>query len=515
MHPSHWAKSHPDKPAYIMVASGETVSFAQLEARSNQTAHALREAGYQPGDTISILAENSARYFEVCWAAQRAGLYYVCISSRLTPPEVQYIIEDSGARLLIAGASKSEIASEAAELVGLKDRWSLDGHIAGFTPLETHRANFPDTPIPDEMSGTDMLYSSGTTGRPKGIRPALEYGRPIDVDNVLNQIAKAFSNADETVRYLSPAPLYHAAPLRWCMTYTRLGGTLYIMEKFDPEGFLAAIEKHQITHTQTVPTMFVRLLKLPEAAREAHDVSSLKFCVHAAAPCPIPIKEKMIDWWGPIIHEYYAGSEGNGMTWAKADEWLTHKGTVGKAMWGAVHICNEAGDEVPIGTEGQIYFGETPVPSYHNDTEKTRDALNPKHADWSSLGDVGKLDEDGYLYLTDRKAFMIISGGVNIYPQECENILITHPKVADCAVIGVPDADFGEVVKAIVEPMEGVSASQDLGEELMAFCQANLSKIKCPKSIDFDPELPRHPTGKLYKRLIRDRYWGKTGSRIV
>lgn len=515
MHPFHHAKTHPDKPAYTMAGSGEVVTFSQLDKRSNQTAHALREAGCKPGDTIAIFAENSPRYFEICWAAQRAGLYFVCISSRLTPPEIEYILRDSGSRLLVTGASKASIALEAADLAEIKDRWSVDAEVDGFTPLETWRERFPETPIPDEMAGTDMLYSSGTTGRPKGIRPPLERDLPIDDDNVLNQIARGMAGADENTLYLSPAPLYHAAPLRWCMSMTRLGASLVIMEKFDPEGFLAEVEKHKITHTQTVPTMFVRMLKLPEEARAKYDVSSLKFCIHAAAPCPIPIKEKMIEWWGPIIEEYYAGSEGNGMTWAKSEEWLTHKGTVGRPIWGELHICGEDGEELPIGEEGQIYFGGTPLPAYHNDEEKTLDARNPVHADWSSLGDVGKLDDDGYLYLTDRKAFMIISGGVNIYPQETENILITHPKVADCAVVGVPDPDFGEAVKAIVQPMEGIAASDELAEELLAFCAANLSKLKCPKSIDFDPELPRHPTGKLYKRLIRDRYWGKKDSRIV
>ena len=515
MHPFHHARTDPDKPAYIMAGSGETVTFSQLDKRSNQTAHALREAGCKPGDTIALLAENSARYFEVCWAAQRSGLYFVCISSRLTPPEVEYILRDSGARLLIAGASLAETAREAADLAGLADRWSFDAEVDGFTPLETWRERFPDTPIPDEMSGTDMLYSSGTTGRPKGIRPPLEPDLPIDDENVLVQICVAMSKADKDTVYLSPAPLYHAAPLRWCMTFTRVGATLVIMEKFDPEAFLAAIQEHKITHTQTVPTMFVRMLKLPQQVRAKYDISNLKFCLHAAAPCPVPIKEQMIEWWGPVIDEYYAGSEGNGMTWVKSPEWLTHKGTVGRAIWGELHICGADGQELPIGEEGQVFFGGTPTPSYHNDEEKTRQALNPIHPDWSSLGDIGKVDEDGFLYLTDRKAFMIISGGVNIYPQETENILITHPKVADCAVIGVPDPDFGEAVKAIVQPMQGVEPTDELAEELLAFCTANLSKLKCPKSIDFDPELPRHPTGKLYKRLIRDRYWGKTGSRIV
>ena len=515
MHPCNWASSDPDRAAYIMASSGETVSFKQLEERSNQTAHALREAGCKPGDTVALFAENSARYFEICWAAQRAGLYYVCISSRLTAPEVQYIVEDSGAKLLIASVGLSKVAQEARHLTGINEAWSIDGDIDGCTAMEILRERFPETRIPDEMGGLDMLYSSGTTGRPKGIRPALKRGEPIDADNVLVQIINALARFEPGDVYLSPAPLYHAAPLRWCMSFTRLGATLIIMEKFDAETYLKHVERYTATHTQLVPTMFVRMTKLPDEVKSKYDVSSLKCAIHAAAPCPIPVKEEMIAWWGPIIDEYYAGSEGNGLTWANSADWLTHKGTVGRPIYGELHICDEAGDEVPVGQEGQIYFGGTAPPNYHNAPDKNKSALNPKNPGWSSLGDVGKVDEDGFLYLTDRKAFMIISGGVNIYPQETENALITHPKVADCAVIGVPDPDFGEAVKAIVQPAEGVAPSPELAEELMAFCKANISKLKCPKSIDFDPELPRHPTGKLYKRLIRDRYWGKKDSRIV
>ncbi len=515
MHPCHHAKTHPDKPAIIMGGSGETITFKQLDERSNRIAHALRDAGCAPGDTIALFAENSARYFEICWAAQRSGLYYVCVSSRLTAPEVTYILQDSGARLMIASASKAGIAREALNAAGLQHAWSIDGDIEGFVPMESHVSNFPASPVADEMAGTDMLYSSGTTGRPKGIRPALERGLPIDGDNVLSQIARGLSGAGEDSIYLSPAPLYHAAPLRWCMTFTRFGATLIVMEKFDPEDYLRLVEKYRATHSQLVPTMFVKMLKLPEATRSKYDLSSLKFAIHAAAPCPVPVKEQMIAWWGPIIDEYYAGSEGNGMTWVKSPDWLTHKGTVGRAIFGTLHICDEDGNEVQVGEEGQVYFSGTPTPSYHNDPEKNKAALNPKHPDWSSLGDVGKLDADGFLYLTDRKAFMIISGGVNIYPQETENILITHPKVADVAVIGVPDEEFGEAVKAVVQPLPGIAPSEELAAELMAYCAANLSKLKCPKSIDFDPELPRHPTGKLYKRLVRDRYWGNKDSRIV
>lgn len=515
MHPSIHAQTTPDKPAYIMAGSGETVTFAELDTRSNQIAHAFRTLGLQQGDTLAIFAENSARYFEICWAAQRAGLYFVCISSRLTTPEVEYIVQDSGARLLIASASLSAVAADVAQITVLDAYWSIDGQIPGYEPLEGVHAGMPTTPIADERAGSDMLYSSGTTGRPKGIRPPLPEDPAIDGTNALIMIAQALFKAVPEGTYLSPAPLYHAAPLRYCMAMTKVGMTLIIMEKFDPEQFLAMIEKHQVTHTQLVPTMFVKMLKLPEEVRSKYDMSSLQIAVHAAAPCPIPVKEQMIEWWGPVIEEYYAGSEGNGMTWANSEQWLAHKGTVGVPIYGELHICNEDGDEVPVGEEGQIYFGGTPPPTYHNAPEKSKGALNPKHPDWSSLGDVGKVDEDGYLYLTDRKAFMIISGGVNIYPQEAENILITHPSVADVAVIGVPNEEFGEEVKAVVQPMEGVAGTPELAEDLLAFCQERLAKIKCPRSVDFDPALPRHPTGKLYKRLLRDRYWGNKDSRIV
>ncbi len=515
MHPSHHARTDPNKAAYIMAGSDETVTFAELDARSNQIAHGFRDIGLQVGDTLAIFAENSARYFEICWAAQRAGLYFVCISSRLTTPEVEYIIRDSGARLLIASVGLKTIAEDVKQGTGLDAYWSIDGAIGGYDALENLRASLPETPISDERAGTDMLYSSGTTGRPKGIRPPLPEDPAIDGTNALTMIAQALFKANADGIYLSPAPLYHAAPLRYCMAMTKFGMTLVIMEKFDPEQYLALVEKHKITHTQLVPTMFVKMLKLPIEIRSKYDVSSLIIALHAAAPCPVPVKEQMIDWWGPVIEEYYAGSEGNGMTWATSEQWLAHKGTVGIPIYGELHICDEAGDEVGVGEEGQIYFGGTPTPNYHNDEEKTKGALNPKRADWSSLGDVGKVDEDGYLYLTDRKAFMIISGGVNIYPQEAENILITHPSVADVAVIGVPNEEFGEEVKAVVQPMDGVEGTDELAEELLEFCRERLAKIKCPKSVDFDPALPRHPTGKLYKRLVRDRYWGNKDSRIV
>lgn len=515
MHPFKFDESNRDKPAYIMAGSGEIVTFRQLNDRSNQLAHAFRANGLNPGDTCAIFAENSPRYFEICWAARRSGLYFVCVSSRLTAPEVAYILKDSGAKLLISSASLGEISRDAAEEVGLNKCWSIDGTIEGYEALETVRDRYPTEPIADQMLGTDMLYSSGTTGRPKGLRAPFIPNVPVDEPNQLIAIVKALAGADDNSIYLSPAPLYHAAPLRFCMSYTMFGATLVIMEKFDPEKYLETVETYKVTQTQLVPTMLVRMLKLPEEVRSRYDLSSLKAAIHAAAPCPIPIKEQMIDWWGPIILEYYAGSEGNGLTWITSQDWMTHKGSVGRPVFGQLHICDDSGNELPPNEEGLIYFGGTVPPIYHNDEEKTLGAQHTKNKDWSTLGDVGKVDEDGFLYLTDRKAFMIISGGVNVYPQETENILITHPNVADCAVIGVPDEDLGEAVKAVVQPMDGIEPSDALAQELMKFCSANLSKIKCPKSVDFDLELPRHPTGKLYKRLVRDRYWGNKDSRIV
>ena len=515
MHPSHHARNRGGDIAIRMAGSSETVTFAQLDEHSNMIAHALRDAGCKAGDTIAVFALNSARYFEIAWAAQRSGLYFVCISSRLTAPEVAYILEDSGARLVIASAELGPIAHDAAETAGIQTRWCIDGTATGFLPLAEVCDGKPQTPIADEQAGADMLYSSGTTGRPKGIRPALTPGKAIDEPDALTTIAQLAAGADEHSVYLSPAPLYHAAPLRWCMSFTKLGATLIVMEKFDPEAYLEAVQTHGVTHSQLVPTMFVKMLKLPEDVRTKYDVSSLKFAIHAAAPCPIPVKEQMIDWWGPIICEYYAGSEGNGLTWIDSKDWLTHKGSVGKPLLGVPHICDDEGRELPVGEAGTVYFSDSTPPTYHNDEEKTRGARHPAHEGWSTLGDVGRLDEEGFLYLTDRKAFMIISGGVNIYPQEAENVLITHPKVADVAVIGVPNEEFGEEVKAVVQLMPGVAATDETADELIAFTRGQMSKMKCPKSVDFDPELPRHPTGKLYKRLIRDRYWGKTDSTIV
>jgi long-chain acyl-CoA synthetase len=365
--------------------------------------------------------------------------------------------------------------------------------------------------VSDESAGTDMLYSSGTTGRPKGIKPALP-ADGIDAPRVLTQLVRKLYGLDDSTIYLSPAPLYHAAPLRWCMSIQQLGGTVIVMESFDPEDALVAIEKYRVNCAQWVPTHFVRLLRLPAEVRARHDLSSLRTALHAAAPCAVTVKEQMIAWWGPILFEYYAGTEGNGMTAISSTEWMNKKGSVGRAVYGDLRICDEAGEPVAIGITGTVYFGGTPSFEYHNDAQKTQEARN-RHG-WSTLGDIGYVDQDGYLFLTDRKAFMIISGGVNIYPQEIENVLIAHPAVMDVAVVGAPDPEMGERVVAVVQPVDFSAADPSLARELVEFTRSRLSHVKVPRLIEFTRELPRHPNGKLYKRLLRDAYWGREG-RIV
>jgi fatty-acyl-CoA synthase len=307
--------------------------------------------------------------------------------------------------------------------------------------------------------------------------------------------------------YLSPAPLYHAAPLRFSMSVQRTGGTVIVMEHFDPAEFLRLVSTYKVTHTQVVPTMFVRMLKLPEEERSGYDVSSLRTVIHAAAPCPVEVKRQMIEWWGPIIFEYYAGTEGNGSTIITSEQWLAHPGSVGRSSVGVVHICDETGSELPTGETGAVYFEQARMPfEYHGDPDKTRNAQHPEHPNWSTLGDVGYLDDEGYLYLTDRKAFMIISGGVNIYPQEIEDALVLHPSVGDVAVFGVPDDDMGEAVLAVVEAAPGVDPSPALARELTEYLRDRIAHYKVPRAIDFIDEMPRLPTGKLYKRVLRDRY---------
>lgn len=488
-----------------MADSGVAVTYRQLDEASNRCAQLLRASGIGPGDHIALMIENHPVFYQICWGAQRAGVIFTAISTRLSAEEAAYIINDCGAKLFVGSKKLATTCAGLLALAPAVGRWLMvDDTVAGFESFDAALAAQPAERIADEMGGYDMLYSSGTTGRPKGVETPFER-EPIDATNPLIEVGRKLYGMDENTIYLSPAPLYHAAPLRFNMTVMRLGGTCVIMERFDPLRFLELVEKYRVTHTQLVPTMFVRMLKLSEEERARHDVSSLKCAVHAAAPCPVPVKQQMIEWWGPVLWEYYAGTEGNGMTMVDSATWLKHPGTVGQAVIGKLRICDENGDELPVGERGTVYFSDGRPFAYHNDPDKTAQASNTRG--WTTLGDVGYIDEEGFLYLTDRKAFMIISGGVNIYPQEAENVLVMHPRVADVAVFGVPNEEFGEEVKAVVQPRDMHDATPEFAAELIAWCRERLADVKCPRSIDFEAELPRAPTGKLYKRELRERYW--------
>jgi long-chain acyl-CoA synthetase len=516
MYPGEYAKTHSDRPAFIMATSGEVITFGQYEDRANRLAHLFRQSGLQRGDHVAFFMENHPRLLEAEGAAERTGLYYTCINSYLSADEVAYIINDCQARIVITSVAKAEVAKELPQRCPKVERWLMvgspgdppaDGRAISepFEPYEQAVAAFPGEPIADEQLGTAMLYSSGTTGQPKGIMRPLPELHPATAGRLIQGLTILWRLREDMV-YLSPAPLYHSAPQASVSAAVRLGATSVIMEHFDAAQYLDLVARYRVTHSQVVPTMFSRLLKLPEGVRQAADVSSLEAIIHAAAPCPIPVKEQMIAWWGPILIEYYAATEGNGLTICDSHEWLAHKGTVGRTVIGEVHILDEDNKPCATGTPGTIWFAGATNFEYFNDptrTAESRDATGTM----STVGDVGYLDEEGYLYLTDRKTYMIISGGVNIYPQETENLLITHPKVIDAAVIGAPNDDLGEEVKAIVQPAPGIDGGPELERELIAFCRDHLAHFKCPRSVDFEDELPRLPTGKLYKRLLRDRYW--------
>jgi long-chain acyl-CoA synthetase len=516
MYTGKHAHLRPLQPAFIMANSGEAVTYAELEARSNRLAHLFRNRGLKRLDHYAIFMENNSRYLEACGAGERSGLYYTCVNSYLTDGELAYILTNSESRILVTSMAKLEVAREAlkacpkVELCIVVDGKSESDRIVGLRDITRE---LPTTPIADESLGTAMLYSSGTTGRPKGILRSLPAQPPAQHLPLFDFLQKLWQYREGMI-YLSPAPLYHSAPQAAVNLTLRMGGTAIIMESFDPERYLEMIEKWRVTHSQLVPTMFSRMLKLPEEARARYDLSSLEIAIHAAAPCPAIVKDDMIRWWGPIVHEYYGATEGLGFTACDSAEWLSHRGTVGRVLLGELHILDDHMQPCPVGTPGTIWFKTATPFEYFNDPNKTREART-SDGSMSTVGDVGYVDKDGFLYLTDRATFMIISGGVNIYPQECENLLITHPKIADAAVFGVPNPDLGEEVKAVVQPMPGISPGEELAQELIAFCGQSLSRQKVPRSIDFEAELPRLPTGKLYKRLLRDRYWGNKTSRIV
>lgn len=507
--PRLYAEKTPNKPAYIMARSGEVVTYCQLESRSNQCAHFFRNAGLKIGDHIAIFMENDSRLLEIAWAAQRSGLYYTVVSRHLMAAEVEYIVNDCDAQVLVTSYALSDIAESLVDKIpNVHTKLMVNGIALGYEDYDAAIKPYPTSPIDDELEGADMLYSSGTTGRPKGIMPGkLEDVFDADLEPDAYDFFDRFGYNSDMV-YLSPAPLYHAAPLRYGMAVHRFGGTVIIMEVYDTLEALELIEKYKVTHSQWVPTMFVRMLKLSDTERLKYDVSSMQLAMHGAGPISVSTKEQMIEWWGPVLLEYYGGTEGNGLTLITSKEWLEHKGSVGKAVIGELHILDSNGAELPAGKIGTIYFSGGSSFEYHKDKEKTEQSHTSKGQ--STLGDIGCLDHEGYLYLKDRKSDMIISGGVNIYPQETEQVLIEHSSVMDVAVIGVPNDDFGEEVKAVVQPRNFSEAGSELARELIEFCRSKISRIKCPVSIDFEEELPRTPTGKLLKRVLKQRYIEQT-----
>jgi long-chain acyl-CoA synthetase len=511
MHPGVNGLLYPNKPAIIMSESEKFITHGELNELSNQGAQLFRSLGLKPGDSIALMLENHLLFFPIIFAAWRSGLRYTAISWRLQANEVEYIVEDCNAKVFITSKFLEENAAMLKSSLKKVHSYMLDGVSEGFSSYEESISSMPISSIKDECQGGAMLYSSGTTGRPKGIHRKLTFSKlpylPEDDDLDLGRVVKGVYGGSDNSIYLSPAPLYHSAPLGFNTGFLSLGSTSIIMEKFETQKALKAIEKYKVTHSQWVPTMFVRFLKMEEDLRRNYDISSLEVAIHAAAPCPIAVKEQMIDWWGPIIYEYYAGTEYNGMTIVDSNQWLSHKGTVGKPLFGELHILDEDGNEVEAGETGVIYFGGPTAGTfeYHNDEGKTSDAISSEG--YSTLGDIGYVDKEGFLYLTDRKSFMIISGGVNIYPKETEDLLVMHPKVEDVAVFGVPNEEMGEEVKAVIQPVNMNEAGPALEAELISFCREHISHIKCPQSVDFEEELPRHPTGKLYKRLLKDKYW--------
>jgi long-chain acyl-CoA synthetase len=497
------AMAMPDHPAVIVGSTGPTITYAELDLRSRKLAGYLSANRIAKGDHIAIMMANSEDYLAVCWAAQRLGLVYTPINWHLTPPEIAYILENSDAKALIV----SDHVHSALELISQSLRGIVVGLTTGpsfgsFKNLNHILERADGNPDLGYHEGNIMFYSSGTTGRPKGItrkQGEIAWGNFAPLDLYL----RTTYGLDRDTVYLVPAPLYHAAALVWAMNVLRGGGTVVVMEKFDPLEALRLIEAHRVTHAQFVPTMFVRMLRLSEADRAKHGLSTLKYVLHAAAPCAMQIKQRMIDWFGPVIHEYYAGSERNGLVAVDSATWAARPGTVGRAVFGQIHIVGEDGRELPAGQDGLIYFSGTNAFEYYKDPIQTASAFN--ELGWSTLGDIGHLDDDGFLFLADRRMDLIISGGVNIYPKEVEDALIQHPAVADVAVIGVPNLEYGQEVKAVVELNTGVSSSKELAEDMINYCRLRIAAYKCPKSVDF-ATLPRLPNGKMLKRQVRDQY---------
>lgn len=500
-HPRRWAQDDPDRIAVVHPRSGEVITYHELDARANRCGHLLRARGLRRGDHFAMLVENVPVFHELVWAGHNCGLYYTAISWRFRTDEIAFILENCGARLLFHSAQQAGLARSLAkrlpqvELIDVSD--------------PDYGASYPDTPVSDESRGSDMLYSSGSTGLPKGIKQVLPDTSVDGLSAMFRIYTDRYGWGEDTV-YLMPCPLYHSGPLRFSMAMQQVGAKLVVMDRFDAEEALALVERHRVTHAHWVPTMLVRLLKLPAEVRARYDVSSLRIVVHGAAPIAVDVKRAAIDWLGPILEESYGGTEGNGLTMITSREWLDHPGSVGRPFLGQVHILDDAGQELPPGEVGTIWFSGGPGFAYHQDPARTADAIDA--AGRSTLGDIGYLDGDGYLYLTDRRGNMVISGGVNVFPQEAENRLISHPEVADASVFGIPEADMGEVLHAVVQPLDPAADTTELEMKLAVWCREALASIKCPRSWEFRATLPRHDTGKIYARHLKEEWFARNAA---
>ena len=510
MYPGRYAATAPDRPAVHETATGRVITYRQLEDASVRFAHWLREHGVGVGDHIAVLTVNDATVYELYWAAVRSGVYVTFVNVHLAAAEAAYIVDDCDAQVVVVSAPLAELAEAIVESTPkVRHRLAFGGPIAGHLSYETEVAQCPTVPPGDLPRGSDMLYSSGTTGRPKGIKVALSGAQVGDEPGPsILRIVRGFGFDENTV-YLSPAPIYHSAPLRYSVSTQALGGTVVLMDRFDAQGCLDAIERYGVTHSQWVPTHFVRLLKLPAEVRDRYDLSTLRVALHSAAPCPVEVKQQLIRWWGEIVYEYYSATESIGTTVISPSEWLRKPGSVGATgvpgAAGLAHICDENGDELAAGEVGTVYFERHDHSfEYHKDPVKTAASRHPRHEAWATTGDAGYLDEDGYLFLTGRNSFTIISGGVNIYPQETEAVLSLHPAVWDVAVAGVPDPDLGERVEAFVHPVDGVEAGDALEQEIIEYCRDRLSRFKCPRTVHFVDALPRTPTGKIVAGAMRE-----------
>jgi long-chain acyl-CoA synthetase len=507
-----FARTTPEKPVVIAAETGASIDFRHLNDESMRLARVLRRS-LPEGARVALLMENEPAVYVVAWACRRSALRLVPVNWHLSRGEAIYIVTNSDAEALIVSPGLSELALQIARAVPeLKLLMTFGEAFGPFASIDDATASEPAEPFGAETEGSYMFYSSGTTGQPKGILRPLS-GDPFNTQLRIETMMAGLFQFDDATIFYSPAPLYHAAPLAWSIGSQLLGGTTIVPRRFDAEAALAHIERYRITNAQFVPTHFVRMLQLPEEIRTRYDLSSLRMVVHAAAPCPIDVKEQMLEWFGPVIYEFYGLSEGGGFTIVRPEEWLARKGTVGRSITGPIHVTDDAGNELPPGATGHLMFENPERFEYHREPGKTAEFFDPRG--WSRPGDMGWMDEDGYLFLADRSSNMIISGGVNIYPQEAEAVLTLHPAIRDVAVIGVPDKEFGEAVKAVVELMPGTVSDDVLAEELIAYCRARLSKFKCPKTVDFTDAMPRLPTGKLLKRELRKRYWGEGPNQII